>query len=267
MPSSDLLHTSCLGEGERAVGFYDTTCLITGVNLGSSVDSVVVLLHRTSAGRYCPISLGIHGTYDGYGCIDGVAPDLNSSLLTEFFSDAHRAGRFHAHDHTYIGDPNWFDPDIDIESLLFLVERTTTCSDLYDGPCPAGTVLDGCPVVFAMIAQPVWAAIASQNRSPRTSLTAAVFGCGAEIAAHIYGQHLSQLVEPFRQFAAVSEFISSRPLLRWAPPNEPDQRYDRGSGVLFNTEETRQFVDEARRDYRGVPEIQTALDTYVQDMD
>lgn len=246
------------------MGFYDSTCLITGITLGSSVDTAVVLLHRTPAGHYGPISLGIHGTYDGYGCVDGVPADLNSALLTKFFSAAHRAGRFHAHDHTHTGDPNWFDPDIDIESLLFLVERTTTCSDLYGGPCPPGTVLDGDPVVFAMIAQPVWDAIASQNRSPRTNLTTAAFGPGADIAASIYGEHLGQLVEPLRQFAAVSDFIVNRPLLRWAPPNEPVQRYARGSGVLFSAVESRRFVEDARAEYRGYPAIQTALDTYVR---
>lgn len=249
------------------MGFYDTTCLITGINLGSSVDTAVVLLHRTAAGQYVPISLGIHGTYDGYGCIDGVPADLNSTLLTTFFSDAYRAGRFHAHDHTHIGDPHWFDPDIDIESLLFLVERTVSCSDLYDGMHPAGTVLDGDPVVFAMIAQPVWDAIVSQNRSPRTNLTTAAFGPGADVAADIYGQHLGQLVEPLRQFAAVSDFIATRPLLKWAPPNEPVQRYAHGSGVLFSAEDSRRFIEDARAEYRGYPAIQTALDTYVRNID
>ncbi|QIV79569.1 hypothetical protein [Mycolicibacterium frederiksbergense] len=249
------------------MGFYDTTCLITGINLGSSVDTAVVMLHRTPDGHYCPISMGIHGTYDGFGCIESVPADLNAALLTRFFSAAHRTGRFQAHDHTHAGDPHWFDPDIDIESLLFLVERTTTCSNLYDGPFPPGTVLDGHPVVFAMIAQPVWDAIAAQNRSPRANLTTAAFGPGADIAASIYGQHLGQLVEPLRQFAAVSDFIASRPLLRWAPPNDPVQRYPRGSGVLFSTEESRRFVEDARAEYRGYPAIQNALDTYVRSND
>lgn len=253
------------------MGFYDTTCLITGVNLGSSVDTAVVLLQRTPAGHYWPISLGIHGTYDGYGCIDGVADDLNSTLLTKFFWDAHHTGRFHAHDHTQIGDPHWFDfhpdTDPDIESLLFLVERTVSCSDLYDGLCPPGTVLDGNPVVFAMIAQPIWDAIASENLSPRTSLSTAVFGPGTDIADDIYGQHLGQLVEPLRQLAAVSDFIATRPLLQWAPPNEPVQRYDRGTGVLFSTEDSHQFVEDARSEYRGFPAIQTALDSYVRSRD
>lgn len=249
------------------MAYYDTTCLITGINVGGGVDTAVVLLHRTPAGQYCPISLGIHGTYDGFGCIDGVPADLNSALLTRFFSAAHRAGRFEARDHTHTGDPNWFDPDIDIESLLYLVERTTTCSDLYGQPYAPGTMLDGDPVVYAMIAQPVWNAIASQNRSPRTNLTTAAIGPGAHIAADIYGQHLGQLIEPLRQFAAVSDFIATRPLLRWAPPNEPVQRYARGSGVRFSAAASRRFVEDARREYRNYPAIQTALDSYVRTND
>jgi hypothetical protein len=251
------------------VGFYDATCLITGVNLGSSHDAAVVLLHRTPGGQYSPISLGIHGTYDGFGSIDGVTVDLNAALLTRFFSDAHRAGRFQAHDETHVDDPNWFDPDIDIESLLFLVERTVSCSDLYDdgSPYPPSTVLDGDPVVFAMIAQPVWDAIASQNRSPRTNLPAVAFGPGVDVAADIYGEHLDQLVEPLRQFAAVSDFIATRPLLRWVPPNDPVQRFPRGSGIQFSAEEGRRFVEDARREYRGAAAIQSALDTYVRNVD
>lgn len=255
------------------MGFYDTTCMITGVNLGTSHDAAAVLLHRISPGQYSPISLGIHGTYDGYGSLDGVAEDLNATLLTRFFSAAYRAGRFQAHDFTHDGDPAWFDPDIDIDSLLYLVERTTTCWDqfsehaAYPDPYPPGTVLDGDPVVFAMIAQPVWDAIAAQHRSPRMSLMASAFGPGADVAAAIYGKHLDQLIEPIRQFAAVSDFIATRVPLRWAPPNEPVQRYAHGSGHQFSYEASRRFVEDARRDYRGDPAIQTALDTYVRSID
>ncbi len=113
------------------MGFYDTTRLITGINLGSSVDTAVVRLHRTLAGPVLPNLARHPRNVRRFGCIDGVPADLNATLPTRFSSAAHCAGRFQAHDHTHAGDPNWFDPDIDIESLLYLVERTVTCSDLY----------------------------------------------------------------------------------------------------------------------------------------
>ena len=246
------------------MGFYDTTCMITGVNLGSSVGTAVVLLHQASRGQYFPISLGIHGTYDGFGSIDWVPVDLNAVLLTRFFSDAHRTGRFQVEDQTRLNDPHRLDPDIDIEFLLHLVERTVSCSDLFDhaGTYPPSTVLDGDPVVFAMIAQPVWDAIAAEPDSLRLDLTTSAFGPGADVAAEIYGEHLDQLGEPLRQFAAVSDFIASQPLLRWAPPNDPVQRFPHGSGIQFGTELSRRFVEKARHDYRGVTAIQTALDDY-----
>ena len=247
------------------MGFYSTMCMITGVNLRNSVETAVVLLHRTPAGQYSPISLGIHGIYDGFGSIDWVPEDLNASLLTRFFTAAHRAGRFEALDQTQTGDYDWFDPAIDIETLLFLVERTVSSSDLYDAPHPPGTVLDGDPVVFAMIAQSVWDGIASQPRSHPTDLTPAVFGPGAGVAADIYGERLGELVEPVRQFVAVSEFIAARPSLRWAPPNETVQRFALGSGHHFEPEQNAQFVEDARREYRGVSFIQNALDVYVRD--
>lgn len=168
--------------------FFDTACLITGVNL-RGIDATAVLLHRTAAGQYHPISLGIPGTYDGFGCIDEVPADRNTAALTAFFTRAHQRGRFLAHDHTHTGDPNWFDPDIAIESLLYLVERTTTVADLYGGAYPPCTVLDGHPVVLTLIAQPVWDALAEKHfRGPHSGLAAAAFGAGVETAAAIYGQ-------------------------------------------------------------------------------
>lgn len=258
---------SKLREGLADVTFFDTACLITGVNL-RGIDATAVLLHRTAAGQYHPISLGIPGTYDGFGCIDEVPADRNTAALTAFFTHAHQQGRFLAHDHTHAGDPNWFDPDIAIESLLYLVERTTTFADLYGGSYPPCTVLDGRPVVLTLIAQPVWDALQDHHvRAARGELAATAFGAGAETAAAIYGRDFDDLGEELQQLAAVSHFISMQPLLRWAPPSEPLQRYPRGVGGQFSAEQSRHLVDVARRDYRHDPRLQRALDDYVKHVD
>lgn len=243
---------------------YDTTCLITGANL-RGIDATAVLLRRTPTGQYFPISLGIRGAYDGFGCIDGIAADLNTRLLTRFFTAAYRNGRFVAHDPTHTGDPLWFDPDITIESLLYLVERTTTHADLYGGSYPSGTVLDGDPVVLTMIAQPVWDALTSQRRSWWPVITAA-FG-GAVTAAEIYGAHLRELGERMRQLAAVSDFIANQARLHWAPPGDPKQRYPHGVGRQYSDAQTRRFVAATRRECRANPVIQAALDAYIKTVD
>ncbi|PJE00755.1 MAG: hypothetical protein CK429_36095 [Mycobacterium sp.] len=248
------------------MGFYDTTCLISGVNL-TGIEATAVLLQRADDGRYHPIALGIQGNYDGFGCIDGVAADANTAALTAFFSHAYRQGRFIAHDHTHRGDPDWFDPDIAIESLLYLVERTTTCADLYGGPYPPCTVLDGHPMVLTLIAQPVWNALSRTRRISRDDLVEVAFGAGANVATQIYDQQLNHLIGPLQQLAAVSDFIATEPALQWAPPGERRQRYPRGVGRQFSAEQIRHFVDVARDDYRHDASMQKALDEYVRRVD
>lgn len=245
------------------MGFYDTACLITGVSL-ASIDATGVLLRRAAEGYYYPISLGVQGSYDGYGSLDTINASYHTEALTAFFSNAFRSGRFHAHDYTHTGDPIWFDPDIAIESLLYLVERTTTCSDLYGGTYPPCTVLDGDPVVMAMIAQPVWEAITDTRQPGRRNLAPMAFGAGLPTAAEIYGPGLHGLQEPLRQLAVVSHFIATHPPLRWAPPGEPEQRYPRGAGRQFSADDIRNFLVQARNDYRGNSAIQRALDGYTR---
>lgn len=243
------------------MGFWDGACLITGVVFGAGANATAVLLRRSDAGRYEPMSLGIHGTYDGFGSIDWVTEDLATALLTRFCSAAHRAARFHVRDDVGADEPSHVDEDIDVESLLHLVARTTSSLEGWDDRCPPGTLLDDQPVVLALIAQPVWDAIATQSRAEGTMHA---FGPGEPIASEIYGEHLDQLAEPLRQFTAVADVIARRPRLRWAPPDEPDQRHPRPSGRQYRLEEVRRFLDDARREYRGEQAILDALDAIDQ---
>jgi hypothetical protein len=243
------------------VGFYDTTCMLTGVNL-SSVGTTAVLLHMVGT-VYQPITLGISGSYDGHGCIDEIRQDRNTELICKFFTQAHRSGRFDAHGQTHTDDADWFDPAIEIDSLLYLVERTTTCADIFvGGPWPASTVLDGHPVVFALIAQPVWDELTAHpptRRAPESLLQYA-FGDGAGIAEEIYAGHFDQVAEQVRQLAVISDFVN-------APPGEPHQRHNMGVAGHYGERENRRFLEAARRDYRADPAIQAALDAYVRPND
>lgn len=239
------------------MGFYDTPCLITGTSL-SYVDATAVLLRRNVSGDYMPVSLGIKGAYDGYGCLESVEKDHGIEALIAFFADALDSGRFRAQDTTRIGEPRWTEADID--TLLYLVERTTTCAELYGGLWQPSTLLDGDPVVMAMIAQPVWDAITAE-RHDDGDLVADAFGAGRDTAAEIYGSDLhGRLREPLRELAAMSRFIGKHPPLRWAPPGEREQPYFRDVGHQFSDEDRRHFLAIARNDYRENHELQRALD-------
>jgi hypothetical protein len=247
------------------MGFYDTTCMVTGIN-NSPGEATVVLLVMTE-NRYRPISLGISGSYDGYGCIDKIQLDNNTAMACEFFSKAHRAGRFDARDQTSADAPELFDPDIDIDALLYLVERTTSCFSAFDAGgwgYPPSPVLDGNPVVFAMIAQPVWDELAADPdlTCARDAAFASAFEPEPGVAAEIYGQRLFEIDIEVRRFAAIADFIRRQPALRWAPGGEPEQRYARDRGMQFSEAEIDTFVAQARNDYRDEPAVQAALDTY-----
>ena len=103
-----------------------------------------------------------------------MARDRNIEMVCDFFSAARRAGRFLAEAQTHTGNPEWF--DIEIEALLYLVEQATTCAEIFQESqggwgCPPSTVLDGHPVVFALIAQPVWDELTrTRDRPARSNL-------------------------------------------------------------------------------------------------
>ena len=99
----------------------------------------------------------------------------NIEMVCDFFSAARRAGRFLPEAQTHTGNPEWFDPDIEIEALLYWwsrPRRAPRSSESQGGwGCPPSTVLDGHPVVFALIAQPVWDELTrTRDRPARSNL-------------------------------------------------------------------------------------------------
>ncbi|MFF2554784.1 hypothetical protein ACFVUS_27535 [Nocardia sp. NPDC058058] len=243
------------------MGFYDCNCMVTGVSL-KPVDATAVVLHRRGA-EYRPIALGITGTYDRLGGIDGVEEDLNTDLIVRYFVEQHRVGRFFAENQ--VNDAEEFGADVDIEGLLQLIERThlSFVDDFY----PASTVLDGDAIAFALIAQPVWDTIANSasasNQSPQQQFQG-VFG-QSSTAAEIYADQLPELTLPLHQLTAINDFITAHGL-RWAPPSEPDQRYPGDYGSQ-HFEEVKQFLNQAKHDYREDPVALTGLAAYEQLID
>jgi len=226
------------------MGFYDCLCMITGVSL-HGVDATAVVLRREDD-TYRPITLGIAGTYDRYGSIDGIAEDTHTDLVLSYFRDRLRDGRFVVDTEYLKIEPD--EPFTDIEELLWCFERNNLCFDDFPGTPDHLAALDGAAVVSALIAQPVWDALAA---------TATPAG-GSAPAGDVYGDRWAEVSELARQFSAVNEFVVANGLV-WAPPAEPSQRYPTGYGGQY---EMGEFLDEARRDYRDVPVVRAALDEY-----
>ncbi|MGO4648102.1 hypothetical protein AB4305_24530 [Nocardia sp. 2YAB30] len=233
------------------------------------VDATLVVLRRIN-GNYLPITLGIAGTYDRYGGIDGVHEDLNTELVLRYFFDRYRDGRFFAKDQTSTFDGDALTSDSDIEELLQLVERTHVAIDdeIHDYRVySASTVLDDDMIVFALIAQPIWDAIvgaAPASDRPPDQQFEQLFGT-ASTAAEIYEGRLPELATAVGQLAAVSDFVENHGLC-WAPAPEPSQRYPTDYGGQHGAE-IKEFLDRAKRDYRDDPVISAGLATYEQLID
>ncbi|MEV0247710.1 hypothetical protein AB0H76_14045 [Nocardia sp. NPDC050712] len=230
------------------MGFYDCRCMITGISLKITDATAVVL--RRSGTEYRPLALGMHGTYDRQGGIDGIDEDRNTELVLRYFHERSREGRFTG---LISGD--------EIEELLQRIERTHC--DIADEILSAdSTTLDGDLIVFALIAEPVWAAIATAgSERPVAERLERLFG-PASAGADIYRDRLPELAAALTETAAVADFVAANGL-RWAPPSEPAQRYPTDYGAQ-HYEEVVEFLDEARRDYRHHPTILAGLHAYEQ---
>jgi hypothetical protein len=238
------------------VGYYDSNCLVTGVSL-RPVDATLVVLQRVPGG-YRPITLGMTGTHDRAGAIDGIEEDLNTELVVRYFRDRQRDGRFEA--------PEWDCDETDVDLLIACVSRTCGAVAFPDFPAgfPVLTALDGRMIVHALIARPVWDALI--HVAVRANDTAAtqferIFGAGSP-AAEIYADRLADLEKPIRELAAVTDFLTARGLV-WAPPPEPVQRYPTvGYGAIHTGDDIRDYLHRAQREYADVPGIRLALTCY-----
>lgn len=240
------------------MGFYDCRCILTGVSV-DFVGATAVILRCTATG-YEPITLGLSGEYDGYGTIDGITEDRNSKLVYEYFTRQSRSGRFMARIHPQ-EDLVEFNDDFNLDALIDLIENSWSLSPTFEGDdfevLPLA-VLDGDPLVFALIAQPIWDAVAAAV--PGEASLHAVFG-EATVPQEIYGSHLVDVDRQLRDFAAVHAFVRAHQL-RWAPPADPSQRYPTEMGSQRDNDENTEFIAQARADYRDSPVLLAGLDAY-----
>jgi len=236
------------------MGFYDRRCVLTGLSL-HGIDATLVPLLRLPDG-YRPVALGIAGTYDRYGAIDGIDEDANTALVLSYFLRRLGDGGF------VVEDPQ---PLEDIQDLVFHFERNGLSLAFPDHDFEPVSRLDGAPVDFALIAQPIWDAVTSvpPAASPTVEEWFARLCADAPPARDVYSGRFDEVAGHARQLHAVDEFVAAHGLA-WVPPAEPAQRYPDQNDQHYG-EDVRAYFDEAMRDYADVPTVRAALDGYARD--
>jgi hypothetical protein len=225
------------------MGFYDCRCMVTGVSL-KGADAVLVLLQETGEAHH-PIALPILGAYNRLGSIDGIAEDANTALILRYFLDRLQRGELVV-DQDYLRTHKVY-PIENVEQLLAAFER-----NINDNSQAA--VLNGRPVVFALIACAVWGAVAS-SAPPLSAPVATVFQRlfkGVRAAEAIYRGNVAAVAGHIEELSGVHHFLAVRGLT-WRPAEGPSQH---------SSAEMRAYLDAARQAFRDAPAVLQGLKGY-----
>ena len=229
------------------MGFYDCRCIVTGVSL-KGAQAALVLLQPMDAG-YQPLALALKGSYNRLGAIDGIEQDANANLVWRFLRAQQESYALELDKEYWRGLR--FRPLQTLEEILAAFER-----NINDYGQTA--LLDGQPVVFALICRAVWEALARAQPPPEDSLDAQFHALFANIVAAqtIYQRNLSQVAPQLLELAAVNSFLVQRGLA-WKPADEPGQDY---------AEEMRQYLAEARAAFSDAAVVLAALQAYEREV-
>jgi hypothetical protein len=225
------------------MGMFDARCMITGVSLKGSGAALVLLQQQKKV--YHPIALAITGKYDRAGSIDMIREDDNTALVLRYFQNQLAAKAFVV-DEEYLRICEAF-PIETTEQLLHGFERT-----MHDHDTAA--VLNGQPVVFALIATTVWNALARDTKKQATddsALFRELFKA-QPVAAQIYDGRLEDVSQHIRKLAAVSAFLTER-TMKWKPAKNVNQHY---------SEEMKRYLRSARTKFKASAVVLDGLKAY-----
>jgi hypothetical protein len=222
------------------MGLYDCRCMMTGVSL-KGADATLVLLQQAGATHH-PLALPVKGAYNDYGSLGGIAEDANTALILKYFLEKLRRGEFVV-DQGYL-QAYHCDPIQTIEQLLTLFERNIN-------DYSQAAMLNGRPVVFALIARAVWEAVASAAPPPASTVFQRLFK-GVPAAEGIYRGHLTKVTRHLQELSGVHQFLAGRGLT-WRPAEGPSQHY---------ADEMRAYLEAARQAFRDSPAALQGLKKY-----
>lgn len=244
------------------MGLYDCNCLVTGVSLLHQQTALVIL--RRVGDVFTPVTLALHGDYNMQGTIS-VDADAHSALVLNYFMDRYDGGSFIAADDTTRPEYRMPPTREHIQSLVDLIERTTTCSEVNTSFGPHGgghapsTLLDGDFIVHALIAQPVWDAIARHHEAPLQSAEERFSHVLRDSASQqIYEGQIPKLTTRIDELARVDAFLAEYGMA-WRPPGSTACRYP-STYNDHEDEDVREWLDRARADYSRLPWMLTAID-------
>jgi hypothetical protein len=229
------------------MGFYDHRCMVSGVSL-KGADAALVPLQQTES-AYVPITLAIKGNYNRLGAIDGITEDTNTDLVLRCFSRKLQTGELIV-DQKYLRIHGYF-PFRTIENLVQACERNLTDN-------PHAVLLNGRPVVYALISQAIWEEIARAapaSAEPAEARFHRLF-TGSPVAEEIYASNLDGATQHLHELAAVHDYLAARGIA-WHPPDDPSQH---------DSEEMQEYLDEARRAFRDCPIVSQGLQRYEREV-
>jgi hypothetical protein len=227
------------------MGFYDNRCSLSGVSLWRN-DAVLILLEPDGK-AFWPVTLGVKGSCNRFGSIDGFTADANVSAICEYLRAKLESKELLIGDDYYV--PKGESTAQDVEEFFQAFERNTS-----DGQ-ENGFVER--PLTPALICLTIWDGLV--ERSKVTGTPEEVFDrlfADRPIPREIYGKSLANVQKELVEQAAVSEFMV-RHRIAW----KPSEIYGQA-----DLEEVRQFLSEAQKSFKASPEMLAALNAYEAQM-
>lgn len=244
------------------MGFFDETCMVTGVSL-KPVPTTAVILRRHPSGAEHPISLTIHGTYDRLGGVDGVTEGPALEVLVDYFVAAARERRFDTGGRADMVaiENNEYSIDYTLEHIF----RALNDSNLdVQGSVAPSVLLDAGQITSALIATSVWKSLAEKVSDLGTESDDVSQALSAyPDLARIYQPRLGQFAGELRELHSVGRALADRGL-KWASLHTHDQRFP-SEGTQHWDAEIAGWLAHARQVYRDDPAVLAALDIYRAD--
>lgn len=228
------------------MGFYDNRCSLTGVS--TWLNEAVLVLVETTGTTFRPVTLGVAGSCNRFGSIDGFKADPNVNAIGAYFRAKLTAKEL------CIGDPYYLPKGVsvakDVEQFFQAFERNSS-----DG---ASNGLIDRPLTPALVPLTIWGEILKRSKARGTpeEQFERIFGDG-DIPRAIYSESLSKVANELAEQAAITDFMI-RHEIAW----KPSEIYGQG-----DPEEVRRFLREAQSKFSNSPDMLEILAGYGECME